>query len=110
MSNATDGQRMAHTVFFTLTDNSDAACEQLLAGCKKYLTDHPGTIFFAAGRRAVDYVRPVNDQEFDVSLHLVFENRAAHDAYQVAPRHDEFIAELKSNWKQVRVFDALLAD
>ena len=110
MTKATRGPRMAHTVFFTLHDNSDAACEALLAGCQQYLTDHPGTVFFAAGMRAVDYARPVNDKAFDVSLHLVFENRAAHDAYQVAPRHDEFIAALKENWQEVRVFDATLAD
>ncbi|MCA9246212.1 MAG: Dabb family protein [Planctomycetales bacterium] len=110
MSNDSNGKRLAHTVFFTLNDACDEACERLVAACKKHLTDHPGTLFFAAGRRAAEYVRPVNDQTFDVSLHLVFEDRAAHDAYQVAPRHDEFIAENKENWKQVRVFDALLND
>ena len=32
--------------------------------------------------------------------------RTAHDAYQVAPRHIQFIEENKANWAQVRVFDA----
>ena len=32
--------------------------------------------------------------------------RPAHDAYQVAPSHQQFISENKPNWKQVRVFDA----
>ena len=42
----------------------------------------------------------------DVALQLVFTDRAAHDAYQVAPRHATFIAENRDNWAQVRVFDA----
>ena len=30
----------------------------------------------------------------------------SHDLYQDAPRHQQFIAENKPNWKQVRVFDS----
>jgi hypothetical protein len=47
-------------------------------------------------------------RDFDVSLHLVFTNQAAHDAYQDAPRHFDFIAEQKANWATVRVFDAVV--
>lgn len=98
---------LVHNVYFTLNDASDAAQEKLLAACRKYLTGHPGTVFFACGRLEQDLRRPVNDLGFHVALHLVFEDRAAHDAYQVAPRHEQFIAEGKENWKQVRVFDSL---
>lgn len=94
-------------VYFTLRDSSSDACRTLVAGCKKYLTDHPGTLFFAAGVLA-DTTRDVNDRDFHVALNLVFEDRAAHDAYQVAERHDQFIAEHKSNWQQVRVFDSIV--
>ena len=45
---------------------------------------------------------------FDVSLLIVFESRAAHDAYQAAPRHLEFIERNASLWKGVRVFDSYL--
>ena len=48
----------------------------------------------------------MNDRAFDVALHVVFEDKASHDVYQTAPRHEAFIEECKSNWKQVRVFDA----
>ena len=34
--------------------------------------------------------------------------RAAHDAYQTAPAHLQFIAENKENWRTVRVFDSNL--
>jgi hypothetical protein len=36
----------------------------------------------------------------------VFAARAPHDAYQTAPRHQQFIAENATGWAKVRVFDA----
>lgn len=95
----------SHCVYFKLKDNSPAACAALLAGCQQYLTGHPGTLHVSAGTLA-DCQRPVNDRNFDVGLVIIFADRAAHDAYQVAPRHDEFIAQFRENWAQVRVFDA----
>lgn len=97
---------LVHNVYFSLHDNSPAAKEKLLASARKHLTDHPGTVFFAVGTLADEYSRPVNDKNYDVALHVVFKDRAAHDAYQVAPRHLEFIVEGKENWKTVRVFDS----
>lgn len=97
---------IAHMVYFTLKDNSAEAMEKLLASCRNFLTDHPGTKFFAVGTRTPDLTRDVNDQEFHVGLHVIFESRAAHDAYQVSPRHVQFIQENKPTWAKVRVFDA----
>ncbi len=97
--------RFGHTVYFQLNDASVESVLSLLAGCDEFLSDHPGTAFYSAGKLA-DTTRDVNDRDFDVALHLVFDSRAAHDAYQVAPRHDEFIEKFKSNWKKVRVFDS----
>ncbi|MBE3099155.1 MAG: Dabb family protein [Planctomycetes bacterium] len=37
---------------------------------------------------------------------LVFNDKAAHDEYQKAARHQMFIEENQSNWKKVRVFDS----
>ena len=99
--------QVVHNVYFSLNDNSSAATEALVAACKKYLTGHPGTVFFAAGPLATELNRPVNDRDFDVALTVVFKNKAAHDAYQTAERHLKFIAENKPTWKKVRVFDAL---
>lgn len=95
-----------HDVFFTLHDDSPGAIEALVAACHKYLKNHPGVVFFSAGTVTPDLARPVNDRMFDVALHVVFADRAAHDAYQTAPDHLKFIEEFKSNWKQVRVFDS----
>lgn len=99
---------LSHAVYFTLKDRSPAAVERLVAGCREHLTGHPGTKFFSVGTVA-DYDRQVNDRGFDVALLIVFDSHAAHDAYQVAERHDRFIAEYAPNWAQVRVFDADLS-
>lgn len=98
----------SHMVFFTLKDGSEANQEQLLAGCNKYLTDHPGLIHFSVGTRSEEMQRDVNDKSFHVCLNTVFASKADHDAYQVAPRHLQFIEENKSLWEQVRVFDSHL--
>jgi hypothetical protein len=97
---------LAHNVYFTLKDRSESSVQQLVAACKKYLVGHPGIVFFACGTLEKELSRPVNDRDFDVSLHIVFETRAAHDAYQDAPRHHSFVAENHATWAKVRVFDS----
>lgn len=98
--------QIGHMVFFTLKDNSPEAKVKLVAACDKFLSGHDGTVYYSAGTRAEDFKRDVNDQEYDVALHLVFKDRAAHDKYQDHERHKQFIAENKENWKKVRVFDS----
>lgn len=99
---------LAHNVFFTLHDASPSAQEALVRACHRYLKDHPGVVFFAAGTRATELVRPVNDLDFHVALHIVFHDRESHDAYQAAELHHQFIRENQANWKQVRVFDSIV--
>lgn len=100
------GPMIVHAVYFTLKESTPAGREKLTAACKKYLTGHPGTVFFAAGPLAPGFERPVNVRDFDVAFLVVFKDKAAHDAYQDAPRHLQFIEENKESWKQVRVFDS----
>ncbi len=100
---------LAHNVFFTLNDPSDAAKAKLVQACHQYLSKHPGTVFYACGTLAQELRRDVNDLAFDVALHLVFENQAAHDVYQDAPLHNQFVAENKATWKNVRVFDSFVS-
>ena len=101
-------KQLAHDVYFSLRDNSPQAKEKLIVACKKFLTDHPGTVWFAVGPLADEMKREVNDRDFDVALHLVFKSKAAHDEYSKAERHVKFIEENKDNWKKVRVFDSYL--
>ena len=99
---------LAHNVFFTLHDHSEAARTRLIQSCRTYLTNHPGILFFACGVLVDDLRRDVNDLGFDVGLHVVFTDKRAHDAYQVAASHLRFIDENKATWKQVRVFDSIV--
>ncbi|MDA1231682.1 MAG: Dabb family protein [Planctomycetota bacterium] len=100
------GQKLSHVVFFKLKDSSPANVQVLVDACHKYLKNHPGVNFFAAGTLAKEYARPVNDHDFDVCLNVVFDSREAHDAYQTVADHLTFIAEHKPSWEKVRVFDA----
>jgi len=97
---------LSHDVYFSLKDNSPEAKKALIAGCKKYLSNQPGTVWFAAGAIVAEHQREVNDRDFDVALHLVFQDKASHDKYQGADAHHKFIEEFKDNWKAVRVFDS----
>ena len=67
--------QLAHMVYFTLKDRSPAAVDKLVAACHRYLTDHPGTVYFSVGTLA-DLARPVNDRQFDVALNVVFRKPA----------------------------------
>lgn len=96
----------AHNVYFSLNDASPEAQQALVEACRTYLSGHDGAVYFATGTRATAMQRDVNDRDFDVSLHIFFSSQAAHDAYQEAARHKEFIAKMNANWKKVRVFDS----
>ena len=98
--------QLGHMVYFKLKDDSSASIAKHVEACQKYLTGHPGVVYFGIGTRTPDLNRPVNDKEFDVALQVVFENRAAHDVYQTHPRHIQFIEETKPTWASARVFDA----
>lgn len=98
--------RLAHNVFFTLKDPTPEAVAALVVACKKYLTVQPGIVFFAAGPLCAELDREVNDRDWHVGLHLVFTDKAAHDAYQDDATHNQFIDENKATWAKVRVFDS----
>jgi hypothetical protein len=97
---------IAHNVYFRLHDRSDAARTHLVQECKRYLEKHPGVVFFACGLLTPELNRPVNDRDFDVALHVVFDSLASHDLYQTAPDHETFIQRNREGWAQVRVFDS----
>ena len=98
--------QLSHMGYFTLSDDSEPKIQELLHSCQNYLSDHPGVVYFSVGRLNKDLARPVNDHGYQVTINVVFDSRESHDLYQVAPRHLQFIAEQKSNWKQVRIFDS----
>ena len=104
-----DGPQQAHIVFFSLTDNSPAEVQKVVDLCNKYLTKHDGEVFFAVGTLAKDRKREVNDQDFDVSLHVVFASREAHDKYQNSEGHKQFVKEMTGKYKKIRIFDSYVS-
>lgn len=103
-ANAEGKNMLVHDVYFKLKDSNEANRKKLVDACDKYLADHPGTVFYAAGIVS-DLDRSVNDRDWDVGLHVIFKDQAAHDVYQDAPKHLKFIEENKETWSKVRVFD-----
>jgi len=99
-----EGPAIIHNVYFKLKDRTPAHVQKLIASCQKYLSKQPGVTYFACGGVS-ELDRPVNDRDWDVGLHVVFVNRAAHDTYQTDAQHLQFINENKENWEKVRVFD-----
>ena len=106
MANDATQSMLVHNVFFKLKDGSAANTQKLTDACFKYLKDHPGVTFFAAGPVVPDLERPVNVRDFHVALLVVFKSRQDHDTYQTAAAHLKFIEENKPTWDSVRVFDS----
>ena len=102
------GPHIGHMVYFKLKDATPENRQKLVDACDKYLADHDGVVFYSAGVIADDFKREVNDRDWDVALHLVFTDKAAHDKYAVDKEHQKFIDENKENWAKVRVFDSEL--
>ena len=99
-------RRLVHDVYFELNDDSENARTKLIDDCYKYLSNHPGVVFFAAGELVDSHNRDVNVRDWHVSLHIVFKNKGFHDRYQNAPDHHKFIELNRDNWQRVRVFDS----
>ncbi len=102
-------EMLSHDVFFSLKESNPENKKMLVDACHKYLKGHEGVAFYSAGVLSEDLKREVNDVNFDVALHIVFNDKAEHDKYQDAPRHLEFIEKNKSLWKSVRVFDSYVS-
>ena len=100
--------KVAHNVYFTLKEDSAAARHKLVADCYAYLQGQPGIEYFAAGAIVEEHERAVNVRDWDVGLHIIFDSKTAHDAYQNAGDHHAFIDANQDNWEQVRVFDTFI--
>jgi len=102
-----NGPMIAHMVFFALKECNDENRKKLVDAAKEYLGGHPGEVYFSVGTM-VNLGQPVNVTDFDVALHIVFVNKAAHDEYLVSERHKKFVAIATELDKSVRVFDSEL--
>jgi hypothetical protein len=101
--------QIGHMVYFQLNDPAAPRVREAVALCEKYLSEHPGVVYFSVGTRADEFKREVNDRDWDVALHFVFKTKADHDRYQDSERHKMFVTAIKPHAKKVRVFDAAIA-
>ena len=99
--------QIAHMVFFKLKDRTPAGRDKLVAALDKLAAAVDGVAYYSAGVLTETNHEPaVSDREFDVALHLVFKDAAAHKAYLPHPAHKKFIEEHKASFAGVRVFDS----
>ena len=97
-----------HLVYFYPAENAGANdAELLMAGIHKHLTGIPGGLRLQTGTPA-GTPRDVVDNAYTVALLVEFEDAAGHDIYADHPDHLRFIAECKSLWSNVKVYDSLV--
>ncbi len=95
----------SHVVIFWTKPEIPDATKALLAGAEKYLKPCPGVLHYHCGQMIPSH-RDVVDQSYQVALNLVFEDKAAQDAYQEHPLHVEFVEKVfKPNCARVLVYD-----
>ncbi len=97
-----------HTVFFWLRhpENTDDR-NDLHAGLESLRSINAMQAVYIG--KPADTRRPVIDHSYDFSLTFVFADKAAHDAYQDHPVHQEFVAECGHLWERVQIYDAVSA-
>jgi len=97
---------LTHQVYFWLKPNLSA--EQIATfekGLKSLLAVK--TVKYGdVGRPADTPKRPVIDNSYSYALILMYENVAAHDAYQVDPLHEQFLKDCSQLWTNVQVYDS----
>jgi hypothetical protein len=97
--------RFSHVVVFWTDPAQPDAADELIAGANNYLKDIPGVLHFHIGKMSPS-PRPVVDQSYQVALNLIFPSKAAEQAYQVHPRHIEFVEKVfKRTCKKIVIYD-----
>jgi len=95
----------SHVVIFWTKPDVLGAADKLLAGAQKYLSAVPGARSFHVGKMTPSH-RPVVEQSYQVALNIIFDDKAAQDAYQAHPLHLEFVEKaFKPNCAKCVVFD-----
>jgi dienelactone hydrolase len=94
-----------HVVLFWLKKDAPADTKQkMIADAETQLKQIPGVRHIWAGRPAMT-PRPVVDNSYDVGLCVIYDDKAAHDAYQTHDLHTQFGANYKAHWEKVLVYD-----
>ena len=99
---------MIHTVFFWLKPGLSEADRADFVRDAKQLADAPTVLNCFVGKPAATPEREVTDHSFDYSLHLLFVDIEAHNAYQVDPAHLKFVEQQAHKFAKVKVLDTSL--
>jgi hypothetical protein len=95
-----------HAVYFWLRDDlSPADRQRFAAGVESLRAIEHVRHGYVGVPAATD--RPVIERGYSRALVVVFDDEAAHDAYQVHPVHDRFRAECGGFWTAVRIYDSV---
>lgn len=97
---------LVHTVLFWLRKDLQGDEEMLFRMGLESLTQIESAEVAYVGSPAHTAERPVIDTSYDFCLTVICKDVAAHDAYQVDPRHTAFIEQFKSYWRKVKIYDA----
>jgi hypothetical protein len=94
-----------HSVFFYIKpgvtpDIIEAQRAAILADLSKIEAVNQ---IWAGGPEGIE--RDVVDNSYGMSLHMIFDDREALQQYQTDPIHQEFLANHKSNWTGIKVYD-----
>ena len=95
-----------HAVYFWLRDGTTSQERQRLLAGLDALRGIEGVRHGWEGVPAPTD-RPVIERGYSHALVLVFDDAAAHDAYQTHPVHDRFREECAGAWREVRIFDSV---
>lgn len=97
---------LVHSVFFWLRDDLSADDRARFVSGVQTL---PGISWVRHGSVGVPAPtdRPIIDRSYSYALTLMFDDLAAHDAYQVDPAHEKFVSENKGAWSKIVIYDAI---
>jgi Stress responsive A/B Barrel Domain len=97
---------MVHTVLFWLKPELTAAQRAEFVRGVESLRGVKTVKALYVGAPAATPDRPVIDKSYSYCLTTIFDNIAAHDAYQVDPIHLAFVENHKTKWTRVQIYDA----
>ena len=95
-----------HAVYFWLRD--DLSVEDR-ATFETLLRELPSIEHVTHGYIGVpaDTSREIVDRSYSFAEILIFEDRAAHDAYQVHPTHRRFAERCSTFWRRIAIYDSV---
>lgn len=97
-----------HQVYFRLADRTPETFETFVQYCWDLLSQHEGLEEFTLGFRDVEMQRAVSDQQFDISMTMVFDRIESYNLYRQHPDHQKWITLAGSMSLTRRVFDSYL--